>query len=186
MFVSLDFASASKEPQLAVPSEALIATGERTVVIVVNQDGSYGVADVKTGGESGGKTAIIDGLSEGQPIVLSGQFLIDSEASLKSTVSRLSGASVDMADETMATSTAVHSASGSITAIDDQSITVSHGAVASLNWPAMIMAFRKPETGVPQDLKVGDDVTFTFKQVESGFQIETISKKGEGHEGHAP
>jgi Cu(I)/Ag(I) efflux system membrane fusion protein len=186
MFVSLDFAAAANEPQLAVPSEALIATGERTVVIVVNKDGSYGVAAVKVGGESAGKTAIIDGLSEGQPIVLSGQFLIDSEASLKSTVSRLSGASADMVDETMSTSTAVHSASGSITAIDDQSITVSHGAVASLNWPAMVMAFRKPEAGVPADLKVGDDVTFTFKQVEAGFQIETISKKGEGHEGHTP
>jgi membrane fusion protein, copper/silver efflux system len=89
MFVSLDFASAKNEPQLAVPSEALIATGERTVVIVVNEDGSYGVADVKTGGESNGRTAIIDGLAEGQPIVLSGQFLIDSEASLKSTITRL-------------------------------------------------------------------------------------------------
>jgi Cu/Ag efflux protein CusF len=58
--------------------------------------------------------------------------------------------------------------------------------VASLNWPAMIMAFRKPDAGVPADLKVGDEVMFTFKQVESGFQIETISKKGEGHEGHTP
>jgi Cu(I)/Ag(I) efflux system membrane fusion protein len=86
----------------------------------------------------------------------------------------------------MSTSPAVHSASGSITAIDDQSITVSHGAIASLDWPAMVMAFRKPEAGIPQDLKVGDEVTFTFKQVESGFQIETMSKKGASHEGHTP
>ncbi|HET7811712.1 MAG TPA: efflux RND transporter periplasmic adaptor subunit [Steroidobacteraceae bacterium] len=187
MFVSLDFASAGNEPQLAVPSEALIATGERTVVIVVNQDGSYGVADVKTGGESGGKTSIIDGLIEGQPIVLSGQFLIDSEASLKSTVSRLGGASADMSkDDAMPSSTAVHSASGSITAIDDDTVTVSHGPVASLNWPAMVMAFTKPDAGTPASLKVGDHVEFTFKQVDTGFQIETISKEGEDHEGHAP
>jgi Cu(I)/Ag(I) efflux system membrane fusion protein len=96
MFVSLDFASAGNELQLVIPSEALIATGERTVVIVANKDGSFGVTDVKVGGEAGGKTAILNGLSEGQSIVLSGQFLIDSEASLKSTGSRLGGASAGM------------------------------------------------------------------------------------------
>jgi membrane fusion protein, copper/silver efflux system len=187
MFVSLDFAASGNESQLAVPSEAVIATGERTVVIVVNKDGSYGVVDVKTSGESGGKTAIIDGLTEGQPIVLSGQFLIDSEASLKSTVSRLGGEGTEKEkDEDMSSSMAVHSASGSITAIDDESITLSHGPVASLNWPAMVMAFGKPGGGVPAELKVGDHVAFTFKQVETGFQIETISKDDEGHEGHTP
>ena len=187
MFVSLDFAASGNEPQLAVPSEALIATGERTVVIVVNKDGSYGVVNVKTGGESGGKTAIIDGLTEGQPIVLSGQFLIDSEASLKSTVSRLGGGSAEMQkDEAMTPSMAVHTASGSITAIETDSITLSHGPVASLNWPAMVMAFGKPDGGVPAELKVGDHVAFTFKQVETGYQIETISKDDEGHEGQTP
>jgi Cu(I)/Ag(I) efflux system membrane fusion protein len=121
------------------------------VVIVVNKDGSYGVADVKTAGEWRGKTAIIEGLSEGQSIVLSGQFLIDSEASLKSTVSRLGGATADMEkNEGIPTSMAVHSAAGSITAIDDESITLSHGPV------------------------------------ETGFQIETISKEGDGHGSHAP
>jgi hypothetical protein len=50
----------------------------------------------------------------------------------------------------------------------------------------MVMAFGKPGGGVPAELKVGDHVAFTFKQVETGFQIETISKDDEGHEGHTP
>jgi Cu(I)/Ag(I) efflux system membrane fusion protein len=72
-----------------VPSEAVIATGERNVVIAVRDDGSFEVVEVTIGPEQSGKTVILGGLSEGQSIVLSGQFLIDSEASLRSAVNRL-------------------------------------------------------------------------------------------------
>jgi Cu(I)/Ag(I) efflux system membrane fusion protein len=89
MFVSLDFEAKSGEPQLLVPSEAVIVTGERSVVIVARQDGGFDVVEVTTGSEANGKTAILSGLSEGRSIVISGQFLIDSEASLKSAVTRL-------------------------------------------------------------------------------------------------
>ena len=89
MFVALDFASPAREPALVVPSEAVIATGERNVVIAMRDDGSFEVAQVTVGSERGGQTVILDGLSEGQSIVLSGQFLIDSEASLRSAVNRL-------------------------------------------------------------------------------------------------
>jgi Cu(I)/Ag(I) efflux system membrane fusion protein len=89
MFVSLAFSAAEAQPQLVVPSEAVIMTGERNAVIVAREGGGFDVADVSVGAEAGGKTAILSGLKEGQSIVLSGQFLIDSEASLKSTVERL-------------------------------------------------------------------------------------------------
>lgn len=89
MFVSLDFVGSPGEPQLVVPSEAIIVTGERSVVIVVRDDGGFDVAAVTRGAEAEGKTAILYGLQEGQSVVLSGQFLIDSEASLKSAVERL-------------------------------------------------------------------------------------------------
>jgi Cu(I)/Ag(I) efflux system membrane fusion protein len=89
MFVNLELAASAGEPALVVPSEAVIATGQHTVVVTRNDDKSFGVATVTTGAEQDGKTVILSGLSEGQSIVLSGQFLIDSEASLKSTVTRL-------------------------------------------------------------------------------------------------
>jgi Cu(I)/Ag(I) efflux system membrane fusion protein len=89
MFVALEFAGQAGEPQLVVPSEAIIVTGERNVVIVARADGGFDVAQVTTGAEAGGRTAILSGLSEGQSIVLSGQFLIDSEASLGAAVRRL-------------------------------------------------------------------------------------------------
>jgi membrane fusion protein, copper/silver efflux system len=89
MFVSLAFSGADTQPRLFVPSEAVIMTGERNVVIVARKDGGFDVADVMVGADAEGKTAILGGLEEGQSIVVSGQFLIDSEASLKSTVERL-------------------------------------------------------------------------------------------------
>ena len=89
MFVSLDFEAKAGDPQLLVPSEAVIVTGERSVVIVAREGGGYDVAEVTTGAEADGKTVILSGLAEDQSIVLSGQFLIDSEASLKSAITRL-------------------------------------------------------------------------------------------------
>ncbi|HKS56530.1 MAG TPA: efflux RND transporter periplasmic adaptor subunit [Steroidobacteraceae bacterium] len=92
MFASLNLTGSESTPQLVVPSEAVIVTGERSVVILAREDGAFDVADVKVGSEQQGVTTILSGLEEGQRIVLSGQFLIDSEASLKSTVNRLTGA----------------------------------------------------------------------------------------------
>lgn len=92
MFVSLDFEAKAEQEQLVIPSEAIIMTGERNVVIVARDGGGFDVAEVTLGTEAEGKTAILSGLEEGQSVVASGQFLIDSEASLRSTVSRLSTA----------------------------------------------------------------------------------------------
>jgi membrane fusion protein, copper/silver efflux system len=90
MFASLDFEGQEEREQLVVPSEAVIMTGERNVVIVAREGGGFDVAEVTVGAEVSGRTAILSGLEAGQSIVLSGQFLIDSEASIKSAVSRLS------------------------------------------------------------------------------------------------
>jgi Cu(I)/Ag(I) efflux system membrane fusion protein len=89
MWIALEFTAPASEPQLVVPSEAVIVTGERSVVIVASEGGSFAVVNVSTGVEQDGRTPILSGLKEGQSIVLSGQFLIDSEASLTATVNRL-------------------------------------------------------------------------------------------------
>jgi membrane fusion protein, copper/silver efflux system len=89
MFVSLDVKGTAAAAQLIVPSEAVITTGQRKVVILARSDGSFDAVNITTGAETDRKTAILSGLQEGQSIVLSGQFLIDSEASLTATVNRL-------------------------------------------------------------------------------------------------
>ncbi len=73
---------------LLVPSEAVIRTGVRTLVMLALPDGRYRPAEVRTGREGGGKTEIIAGLAPGEKVVASGQFLLDSEASLSGIAAR--------------------------------------------------------------------------------------------------
>lgn len=72
-----------------VPNEALIATGNDSRVIVVGQDGAFQPVRVRTGRSGGGRTEILAGLAGGERVVVSGQFLIDSEASLSGVLARL-------------------------------------------------------------------------------------------------
>ncbi len=67
---------------LLVPSEAVIRTGTRTIVMLAKRDGRYQPAQVRTGREGGGQAEILAGLAPGEKVVASGQFLLDSEASL--------------------------------------------------------------------------------------------------------
>ncbi|KJZ40254.1 efflux RND transporter periplasmic adaptor subunit [Pseudomonas fluorescens] len=71
---------------LQVPSEALIRTGRRVLVMLAEEGGHYRPVEVQAGPESDGQTAVLKGLEEGQQVVTSGQFLLDSEASLKGIV----------------------------------------------------------------------------------------------------
>lgn len=183
MFVDLRFVAHDGEPQLAVPSEAVIMTGERNAVIVAREDGGFDVADVGVGADADDKTAITSGLQEGQSIVLSGQFLIDSEASLKSTVSRLSErAPMTSASSDPSAQPTMHLTQGTITAIASDGITISHDPVPSLKWPAMTMAFKPPTKGLSPGLKVGDRVSFSFSADDSGsYQIDGIALLDEPH-----
>ncbi len=77
---------------LLVPSEAVIRTGTRTIVMLATGNGRYQPAEVRTGREGGGKTEILEGLAVGEKVVASGQFLLDSEASLTGIPARKLGA----------------------------------------------------------------------------------------------
>ena len=72
-----------------VPDDALIATGTHTRVILAEGGGHFRAVSVRIGRAAGGYTEILDGLSGGEKVVVSGQFLIDSEASLSGALERL-------------------------------------------------------------------------------------------------
>ncbi|MFV0595569.1 efflux RND transporter periplasmic adaptor subunit [Shewanella sp.] len=75
---------------LVIPQEALIQTGKENRVIVKQADDSFTAKAVTVGMMSQGKAEIVSGLTEGERVVTSGQFLLDSEASLKGSLMRLS------------------------------------------------------------------------------------------------
>jgi Cu(I)/Ag(I) efflux system membrane fusion protein len=92
MFVQMQFTDMRAEKSLLIPTEAVIQTGKRTVVMLAGDKGTFRPVDVQAGIESGGQTEIKSGLQAGQRVVVSSEFLIDSEASLKGVESRLNGA----------------------------------------------------------------------------------------------
>ncbi len=74
--------SSSDDTVMAVPTEAVIRTGQRTMVMVALGEGRFEPVAITLGPEIGKLTVVTDGLTEGQNVVASGQFLLDSEASL--------------------------------------------------------------------------------------------------------
>jgi Cu(I)/Ag(I) efflux system membrane fusion protein len=92
MFVQMLFIDTSGGKSLLIPTEAVIQTGRRTVVMLAEQDdkgGRFRPVEVEIGIESGGHSEVKRGLQAGQRVVVSSQFLIDSEASLRGVEARL-------------------------------------------------------------------------------------------------
>lgn len=91
MFAQVRLNSGTQIPVLYVASEAVIRTGTRTVVITAGEHERFIPTEVQAGADVDGRTIILGGLTEGQTVVASGQFLIDSEANLKAALARLGG-----------------------------------------------------------------------------------------------
>ncbi len=89
MFVTMQFMDLGAKKSLLIPTEAVIQTGQRMVVMLAEDKGKFRPVEVETGVESNGQTEIKRGLKAGQRVVVSSQFLIDSEASLKGVEARL-------------------------------------------------------------------------------------------------
>ena len=178
MFVMVNFAPATSQDMLLVPTEAVIQTGRRSVVFVAQGDGKFVPIDVEVGVDRGGQTEIRKGLHPGQKVVVSGQFLIDSEASLKGAATRMGEPGAPIFG---AVGGATHHGEGRVEAIGKDEISLSHGPIASLQWGAMTMSFKLPPTGLPAGIAVGDTVAFDIRQTKDGaFQIAAIAPAAVG------
>ena len=175
MFANLSISAARGKEVVLVPSEAVIRTGERNVVVVA--DGKrYMPVDVEVGREVGGRSEILKGLTAGTRVVASGQFLIDSEASLKGAIGRLEGTGAAPAKS------ALHSGSGRITQIDAAKgrVELAHGPMPTINWPPMQMGFVAADPKALEGLAVGDLVEFEMRaqaDKDGNYIVERISKK---------
>jgi Cu(I)/Ag(I) efflux system membrane fusion protein len=83
MFAQVRFEQKESMNALLVPSEAIIHTGTRELVVLAKADHRFEPVEVRLGAQYGELTRVIAGLEEGQQVVASGQFLIDSEANLR-------------------------------------------------------------------------------------------------------
>jgi Cu(I)/Ag(I) efflux system membrane fusion protein len=90
-YATVTFATGAVMEQLIIPSEAILRNAEGEHVIVTVGSGKFQARSVKTGASSAGRTEIISGLQDGDDVVVSAQFLIDSESSLQESLGKLSG-----------------------------------------------------------------------------------------------
>jgi Cu(I)/Ag(I) efflux system membrane fusion protein len=173
MTAQVRLSRSTEQSVLWVPSEALIRTGRRVLVMLAEDAGRYRPVEVQPGQENEGRTVVLKGLEEGQQVVSSGQFLLDSEASLKGIVARV----LDI-PAPAAAAAALHEADGQIVEITRNDVTLAHGPFKTLGMPGMTMTFPLADSALMQGLKAGDKVRIAVSQTDDGLRVERLEKTG--------
>jgi Cu(I)/Ag(I) efflux system membrane fusion protein len=184
MYARVSIYGRLKPNALSIPREALIPAPGRDRVVISAGDGKFHVHEVMTGLESGKYVEILAGISDGDEIVTSAQFLIDSEASLAGSIQRLE--SVEPIPEQRGMEPVF--ASGWVDGVDQESrrIRVSHGPIDVLGWPSMTMVFDvRPAVDLSQ-VKVGKNIQFELVQEHAGEYVIKQIISGKQESGESP
>ena len=177
MFVNLTMDAPIGDDLLTIPRPALIQRSDSQHVLLAEDDGYFRPVPVKTGQEAGDRVVVAEGLEEGQQVVVSAQFLIDSETSLEAAMLRLEGdeQSSGGTDSDSSPSELIEGV-GRITELDSEagSITLDHAPIPELNWPAMTMAFALADSVETAALSPDQAVRFKFRETAEGYLVERI------------
>jgi len=172
MYARVTIFGKSHPGALSIPREALIRGQEIDRVVVALGKGTYTVYEVMSGIESGNWVEIIAGLEEGDEVVTSAQFLLDSEASLAGSIRRLDV--LHMTDDKEKLQ-AIYG-TGIVEAVDSDArrIRVSHGPIEALGWTAMTMEF-DVLPGVDLDvITIGQSIHFSLDLSDVGDYVINI------------
>jgi Cu(I)/Ag(I) efflux system membrane fusion protein len=184
MFANVTIYGGAKRDVIIIPREALIRTGNDERVIISLGEGRFQPRDVTVGMESGEYIEIIQGLAIGDKVVTSGQFLIDSEASLKASIARMSSVNDDMSSSGMTGMKAEMVKSKKIMGTGilkelmpmQNKINMAHDPIPALDWPEMVMDFDLKENLSLKGLNKGDKVEFELEKGENGYVVKSITK----------
>ena len=173
MYARAEFAASSGKGQvLAVPHSAVLDTGTRQMVLVERGEGRFEPRQVELGTHADGYFEVLRGLKAGEMIVVSANFLIDAESNLKAAFSGF-GQSAEgakpletgtgkQAGPGAAAAPQTHRGEGRVEAVNPAaaSVTLAHGPIASLKWPAMTMDFKVRDPALLRALKPGQKIVF--------------------------
>jgi len=184
MFAQVEVPVAAPAGAVSVPLSAVIDSGTRQIVLVQAGEGRYVPREVRLGARSDSYVEVLDGIADGEPVVVSANFLIDAESNLKAAIGGFGQAE---AAKKPATASTGHRASGKVEAVDAQAgtLSISHGPVDSLKWPAMTMDFMVANAALLKDLKPGAAIAFEFVERGPGeWVITSITPSAQSHAGH--
>jgi len=183
MYAKVEFASGDARGKvLAVPDSAVLDSGTRQVVLVELGAGRFEPRAVKLGTRGGGYVEVLEGVKAGEAVVVSANFLIDAESNLKAALGAFS-----QGTQGVKAGQALHRGEGSIEAVDasQSTVTLAHGPIASLKWPAMSMDFRIKDPALIRTLKPGQKIDFEFVDAGGGdYLIVRAQPAAGGHGKH--
>jgi Cu(I)/Ag(I) efflux system membrane fusion protein len=192
MYARAEFASARGKGQvLAVPDSSVLDTGTRQLVLVQRDEGRFEPRPVKLGARGDGYIEVLEGVKAGEKVVVSANFLIDAESNLNAAFSgfgqsadaarpEAKGGAKAAAPATGAVS-ATHRGEGTVQALDPAhaSVTLAHGPIASLKWPAMTMDFKVKDAALLRALKPGQRIVFDLAG-EAGDEYTIVGIQAAG------
>jgi len=198
MYAKVEFASSRDSAKvLAVPDSAVLDSGTRQVVLVELGAGRFEPRAVKLGMRGDGYVEVLEGVKEGEAVVVSANFLIDAESNLKAALGSFGhGAHGGKPDgketakpgaSAAAAGSVTHRGDGSVEAVDSArgTVTLAHGPIASLKWPAMTMDFRVKDPALMRSLKPGQKIGFEFTDAGGGeYLILRVQPAAGGHGTH--
>lgn len=182
MFATLDIKANAGDPVLSVPREAVIRGGKTDRVVLALGEGRFKSINVTTGRSDGQRMEILDGLSDGDIVATSAQFLLDSESSKTSDFKRMSAGNHDMAEmkghgkaeEKKASIKKAKPTRASVEATintlmpEQRKMNVVHGPIPEWKWPSMTMDFNLAETVDISGLDAGMAVRLEIARREAG------------------
>ena len=185
MFAQMELGVGGRAQVLAVPDSAVIDSGTRAIVLVQLQAGRFEPREVKLGAHSDRYIEVLEGLKAGEQVVIAANFLIDAESNLQAAIGGLSGAPAANVGQAAKVG---HQAEGKVDSVDAKagSVTISHGPVASLKWPAMTMDFKPANPALLKDMPPGASIAFEFVERHPGEWVITAVRPAaaKSHAGH--
>jgi len=174
MFAQVELPVAAKGSVVTVPTSAVIDSGTRQIVLVQAKEGRYEPREVKLGARSDTYVEVMEGVKDGEQVVVAANFLIDAESNLKAAV----GGFGKPAEAATAAKGSGHQAEGTVEGVDPKAgtVTLNHGPVNSLKWPAMTMEFKVANEAMLKALKTGAMVTVEFVERGQGEWVITNVK----------
>lgn len=177
MFAQVVIHLDNTQQSLLVPREAVIRSGRSSRVVLALGEGRFKSVDVEVGRFDEKSAEILSGLLEGEEIVTSAQFLIDSESSKTSDFKRMNHSEKDIPDSVWGEAT-INSLMP-----EHRMINLSHKAIIAWNWPEMTMDFTVAKDVDFALLKAGMTLHVEISKIEGDqYQITKVHIPGAGDE----
>ncbi|VAW94830.1 Cobalt/zinc/cadmium efflux RND transporter, membrane fusion protein, CzcB family [hydrothermal vent metagenome] len=180
MFAKVTIYAQPKSGIIVIPREAVIRATQNRVILSLGK-GRFLPREVVIGIESGDWIEISHGLDEGDVVVTSGQFLLDSEASLKASMKRMTAVPEKKMEGMSEKSEGAKEVRGIIQSVmaDHKMVNIKHDPVPELEWPAMTMDFKVADDVDLNSLKADDKIFFDIDKMGDDFVITSIIKHDE-------